>query len=293
MVPGLHPVRLTVVDKNYCSDILNRQISYFPAPATVIVQPSSFVGCIPGEITFDNQSFPLDESYQIEWDFGDGDTALNVISPTHVYTVPGWYTVRLAITSPIGCFVADTFENLIRVVPSPVADFTFSPSQVTNLEPEVTFTDLSKEVERWFWRFDRYGTSNDQNPVFSFPDTGLMRVLLVVTHPEGCKDTLVKFIDVLPEIRWFMPNAFTPNGDGSNEGFLGKGFLLGASDFTMTIWNRWGELVFETKDPNEAWNGRAQQSGGVSPAGVYVYRVTFTGPRGQQFEYKGFATLVR
>ena len=90
-----------------------------------------------------------------------------------------------------------------------------------------------------------------------------------------------------------MPNAFTPNGDGSNDGFFGKGIMNGVTDFTMTIWNRWGELVFETDDPAEPWNGRAQQSGGVSPAGVYIYRVTFTEPRGDKHDYKGFATLVR
>jgi hypothetical protein len=60
----------------------------------------------------------------------------------------------------------------------------------------------------------------------------------------------------------------------------------------MSIWNRWGEMVFETADPTEGWDGRSIHTGGISPAGVYVYLVTFTGPRGESFEYKGFATLV-
>ena len=90
-----------------------------------------------------------------------------------------------------------------------------------------------------------------------------------------------------------MPNAFTPNADGKNEGFLGKGFLEGATGFNMSIWNRWGEKVFETSDPTEAWNGRQNNTGGMSDPGVYVYVVTFTGPRGENHEYKGYATLIR
>lgn len=292
-IPGEHPVRLIATDSNNCRDVIVKPIQYLPAPQYIIVQPSSFIGCAPGTITFTNLSVPIDSTYNIVWHFGNGDSIVNVISPTYTYNEPGLFTVSVAITSPIGCFASDTFTNLIRVVPSPTADFSYNPEKVSNIAPTVTFTDNSLDADRWFWQFDRFGTSNQINPVFTFPDTGLMRVLLVVTHPEGCKDTLVKFIDVAPEITWFMPNAFTPNGDGVNDGFYGKGFLEGIQNFNMTIWNRWGELVFETSNPSESWSGRAQQTGGMSPAGVYVYTVSFTGPRGQKFEYRGYATLVR
>lgn len=293
LVPGLHPVRLKVSDQNGCIDTEVKQVPYFPAPQYVIIEPDSYVGCVPGVITFQNLSTPIDSTYKIVWDFGDGSILSNVISPMHTYNAPGLFNVSVAITSPIGCYVTDTFPDLIRVVPSPEANFTYSPDQPSNIEPLVTFTDLSKDADRWFWQFDRFGTTNTRNPAFSFPDTGLMRVLLVVTHPQGCKDSMLQLIDVRPEIRWFMPNAFSPNGDGTNDGFFGKGYMEGVGDFTMTIWNRWGELVFETNNPNDQWNGRAQNTGGNSPAGVYVYRVTFTAPRGEKKEFKGFATLVR
>ena len=292
-VPGVHTVRLNVTDGDGCRDVAVKEVRYLPAPAYIIVRPSSFLGCVPGEITFENLSVPIDSTYHIVWDFGDGAMISDVISPSHVYDSAGVFTVSVAITSPIGCYVADTFPDLIRVLPSPIADFTYSPNEVTNLSPTVSFENLSVGADRYFWQLDRFATSNEENPVFSFPDTGLMRVLLVVTHPQGCKDSVSQYIDVKPEIRWFMPNAFTPNGDPNNEGFLGKGFIQGMTNFKMTIWNRWGELVFESTDPYEAWNGRARQTGGPSPAGVYVYRVTFDGPRKTTFEYKGFATLIR
>ena len=90
-----------------------------------------------------------------------------------------------------------------------------------------------------------------------------------------------------------MPNAFTPNGDGKNDDFFGKGVLNGATNFKMSIWNRWGELVYETTNPNDKWNGEKRNTSGMSPEGVYVYIVTFTGPRGEANVFKGFATLVR
>ena len=90
-----------------------------------------------------------------------------------------------------------------------------------------------------------------------------------------------------------LPNAFTPNSDGSNDDFRGKGMLDGATNFTFTIWNRWGEVLFQTNNPEQAWNGRKNNTGKLSPNGVYVCIVTFDGPRGEPFEYKGLATLIR
>lgn len=292
--PGSHPVRLRVSDTNKCSDDTVRIIPWYPAPPIIIIQPNTFLGCTPANIFFDNLSFPIDSTYHIEWDFGDGSTLENVISPWHLYTEPGVYDIKIAITSPIGCMVADSFLNFIRVEPSPVADFEMNPDKdLTNFNSTVQFTDKSTGAAHWNWQLDRFKTTIEQNPLYTFPDTGLMKIRLIVTHPKGCKDSLIKYLDIRPVVLWHMPNAFTPNGDGLNDGFFGKGYLEGATNFRMTIWNRWGELIFETTDPNEDWNGRDKGTGGMSPAGVYVYIVTFTGPRGEPFEFKGYATLVK
>lgn len=292
--PGSHPVQLRVFDRNNCSDVATKIVNWFPVPPLIIIQPSKFLGCSPAEIFFNNLSEPIDSTYTIVWDFGDGKIESGVISPTHRYEEPGTYTVSVAITSPIGCYTTDTFPKLIRVEPSPTADFIFTPdSLLSTFNNTVQFTDLSTGANRWHWEFDKYGTTTQRNPTFTFPDTGLMKVTLVATHPQGCKDSISKYLDFVPVIYWHMPNAFTPNGDGQNDGFLGKGFLEGISDFNMTIWNRWGELVYESNDPSDEWNGRQMNTGGMSPDGVYVYLVTFTGPRGQPYQLKGYATLLR
>ncbi|MEZ4986641.1 MAG: gliding motility-associated C-terminal domain-containing protein [Saprospiraceae bacterium] len=115
----------------------------------------------------------------------------------------------------------------------------------------------------------------------------------IVFHPSGCTDTATALIDIFPDIRYFIPNAFTPNGDGSNDFFVGKGIVSGIQDFHFRIWNRWGEPVFETEDPFSGWNGRKNNTGQEMPAGVYLVVVTFRDPRGEPYEIKGFATLVR
>ncbi|MFN4081071.1 MAG: PKD domain-containing protein [Saprospiraceae bacterium] len=291
-VPGNHTVTLTVTDKNNCVARRQKTITWFPVPPLLIVRPNSFLGCQPAEVTFAILSSPVDESYEIVWDMGDGTIIRNELRPTHVYTETGRYSVSLKLVSPIGCETEAVFTNIVRVEPSPVADFSFSPSELTVLDNTAAFTDLSQGADRWYWRFDRFGTSNQQNPVFAFPDTGLVTITQIVTHPRGCQDSISKTIDVRPIIFWHMPNAFTPNGDGKNEGFRGKGFLFGVADFQMSIWNRWGEMLFETRDPDQAWDGRIRNSGKMAPPGVYVYLVTFTGPRGQRYEYKGYATIV-
>ncbi len=290
--PADFPVTLQVTDINQCTDEVTKRVTYFPVPALIVVEPNSFDGCAPAEIFFNNLSSPINESYDISWSFGDGGTSSD-ISPWYVYQDPGSYDVTLRIVSPIGCETSRDFNALISVQESPAAGFSYSPEQPSNLFPDVDFTDESELANRWFWDFGTGATSLQRSPSYSFPDTGLYQVKQIVTHPNGCTDTLIRPVDVIPEIRYYLPNAFTPNMDSVNDEYRGTGFLIGADNFTMTIWNRWGEVVFQTSNPDEGWNGRKNNSGSEAPNGVYVVLVTFTGPRGERYEMKEFATLIR
>ncbi len=290
--PGTLPVKLGVKDINGCSHDTIKNVRYFPVPALIVVAPSEFIGCQPARITFVNLSFPIDTTYKILWDFGDGKTGRG-ISPTHIYNDLGLFTVSLQITSPIGCRTDTVYPNLISVLASPVAGFEYSPQQPTNLEPDVQFTDKSVGAVKWKWIFGNQGSSTDQSPFFSFPDTGVHEIVQIVYHQSGCPDTLIKRIDVIPEVKYHLPNAFTPNGDGVNDYFRGAGILDGATGFSMTIWNRYGEKLFETDDPKAEWNGRKNNTGNISPQGVYIVVVNYTDPRGKQVELKGFATLLK
>lgn len=290
--PGDIPVTLTVTDNNECRESITLPLAYFPVPSLIVIAPSAFNGCAPANIFFDNLSFPIDETYDIRWDFGDGGGS-DQISPFYTYEQDGVYTVAVDITSPIGCTTDTVFHDLITVLPSPVAGFRFEPDEPSNIEPEVQFFDQSEGAIARRYEFSTGYTTNVANPTYTFPDTGRYEVLQLVTHPSGCTDTLVQIVDVKPDVRYYLPNAFTPNEDSLNDLYLGKGVLQGIRNFSMTIWSRWGELLFETNNPDEGWNGRKFNAGSPLPNGVYVVIVKFIGPRGEDFEFKHFATLIR
>ncbi|MEZ5058141.1 MAG: PKD domain-containing protein [Saprospiraceae bacterium] len=290
--PGNLPVNLTVIDENGCEDEISKLVSYFPVPNLIIISPSDFIGCNPGKIFFNNLSFPIDETYQIRWDFGDGNFS-DEISPTHIFNTDGIFDVKVDITSPIGCRTDTTFANLIEIQASPVADFNFSPSYLSRLNNTVYFTDQSLNSIAREWLFDNETRTTELNPVVTFRDTGLHEVRLVVRHEQGCKDTLYRYLDVIPDVTFFLPTAFSPNNDSQNDEFTGVGIMDGVKEFQLNIWNRWGELIFQTTDPREGWNGLKNNSGRAVPAGVYVVQVKYKEPRGKLVEQQGTVTVVR
>ncbi len=290
--PGIFPVSLRVRDGNGCEDDTTQVITYQPAPRDVIIAPSTYHGCIPARIFFNNLSTPIDSTYTFEWDFGDG-TGDSVQSPIHVFDQEGLYSVGIKITSPIGCEASNYFPNWIQVKPSPKADFSYEPKEIIGPDVPIRFQDLSSDAVRWYWNFDSLATTQLQNPVYAFQDTGRHIVYLRVVHPNGCVDTTQRLIDVIPDVRLYMPNAFTPNQDTRNDIFIGKGHLDGVKNYRFVIWNRWGEKVFETTDTALGWDGRIRGSGRPAPPGVYVYVVSYTEPRGKPVVRRGFATLIR
>lgn len=289
---GVFDVRLIVRDKNNCTDDTVQQVTWYPLPPLLIVEPNNEDGCSPVSVTFQNLSFPVDSTYTILWDFGDGNGGTEV-SPTHLYEQVGIFDVSLDITSPIGCTSSAFFPELIDIRESPVAGFDYSPKTLSTLQSSVDFTDLSQNGQYWLWEFDQFGTSYEREPSFTFPDSGRMVVKQYVSRENGCVDTALAILDIVPEIRYFLPNAFSPNQDATNEEFRAAGLFEGITNYEMTIWNRWGEMVFKTSEPMRGWNGLRMNTGDALPAGVYVYLVTFKGPRGRDYTYEGFATLLR
>lgn len=285
---GSYEVALEIRDFNNCVSTHEQIIDWFPAPIIQIGQ-SLYEGCSPYTVQITNNSYPIN-GYSLEWDMGDG-TSSTVASPTHTYSDIAAYTLSLTVTSPTGCVGSQVFDNLVVVNPNPEADFTFSPTQATSLDPTIQFQDASNSAIAWQWGFGTEATSFEQNPTHTFADTGYFDVMLVATHPTGCQDTTWKVIDIAPVFTYYLPNAFTPNDDGTNDGFKGIGTTMNFQHFDMKIFNRWGELVFETSDPFEAWDGK--KNGKWVKNGVYVCLVKLEGPRGKPYTYKSLVTVVR
>jgi len=291
--PGSFSVEYSLTDALGCVETTIDTVTWFPVPPLIIFEPSAEIGCPPLPVTFTNLSTPIDQTYQIDWDFGDG-TIGQGFQPNHVYTEPGIYTITVDITSPIGCFTTDTFLNRINVDSVPVANFTFDPVEgVSNFNPTVQFNEDTYKIVEWEWLMGDGTRLLGPNPMHTYQDTGMFEVTLIGTHFFGCVDSITQIVDVEPQATFFLPNAFTPNEDNLNEEFQAAGFFRGITDFSIRIFNRYGELMYVSTDPGFSWNGRRNNVGRMSQNGVYTYVMRYMGPRGQMIESQGFVTLVR
>ncbi len=292
--PGVKYIDLEILDGKGCKDKITKSINWYPVPPFLNILPSNFNGCTPARINFLNLSSPIDSTYNIIWNFGDGTSdSNNIVSPDHTYLNPGIYTISIKVKSPIGCKASANFADYIQVRPGITANFDYAPTEITNINPMVSFFDKSDKAISWQWIFNNNKVSFLENPTYTFRDTGLQKILLKVVNEYACSDTIEKVLDVVPTVTYFLPNAFTPNNDATNDLFLGKGITEGIKDFGLLIYTRWGEKIFETKDPYQGWNGQFFNTGSMSPEGVYIYLLKYREPRGKMIEQKGFVTLLK
>ena len=291
---------VTLTDNSGCSGSDQIVVTVSPIPV-VNFSASSLLGCSPLSVTFTDKTTPLSANNAYSWNFGDTNSTSNTSSgsmPTHIYKNKGNYNVSLQVTTGDKCANDTVFNNLIKVNSSPIANFTYSPPNPSNFDPQVTFTDLSKgDVHQWLWNFnDQASTdniSNDQNPVHDFSTARHFHVNLFVSDDNGCKDSIIKDVYVMAVYTFYSPNAFTPNDDGINDGFRGVGLGIDEKSYEFYVFDRWGELIFKTNDLNDSWNGKAQKGSTICSLGIYSWMVRFNDLEGKNHEYIGKVVLMR
>lgn len=267
---GDHPVYL-VGSYDVCSDTVFSNVFVYAEP-TINFQYANTLQCAPSTAVFINLS-TSDTPPIYAWDFGDGGTSA-AFSPSHVYYDVGSYSVGLTMITTSGCI--DTLymlqQDLVVVNPSPVAGFIVSPDRIDICNAEVRFIDQSSGASEYFYFFDQNSfLSQESDFVHTYVNTGTDFPLQVVTNEFGCSDSIRSTVFVEP-FSLYIPNSFIPDDDGLNDSFEPiTDFEILEWDFQ--IYNRWGEMVFQTSEYGREWDGTF--AGKRCQDGLYAYVLSY------------------
>ena len=291
-------VQLIATSVNNCKDTLIVFINIYPKPEfTIIANPDS--GCTALKVLFPN--IVGVSAYQ--WNFGDGTSSMVGNTSNTFYnnsTTDKTFTVQLIATNNYGC--KDTSTKVIKVFAKPVALFQANPTTVFIPTNPVNCTNLSTGAISYFWNFGDFTNSTLVNPSHLYLNAGFYQITLIATNVHGCKDTfeLPSKITALLESDIEIPNAFSPNPNGSNGGAFGVNdlnndvfhpVLKGIEKYELNIFSRWGELLFVSKDVNIGWDG--YYKGKLCTSDVYVWKIIATTIDGKKINKAGDVFLLR
>jgi gliding motility-associated-like protein len=252
-------------------------------PNTLFTGGDSECDLVNATFTADDINNPAYYNASFQWNFGNGAIENSRDLASYSYTNTGCYDVSYTITDSIGCVSSDTLFDAVCVYENPTADFSYSPQVIDLLNPQVEFEDESTgDNLTYAWSFENSVTpasSSLINPIIYFPaesEATYIACLTVVENNTTCTSSICKEVIIGGVLFFYIPNAFTPNDDGVNETF--KPSILGADieDYTFMIFDRWGELVFESQNLTNGWDGHYKTS--EVKQDIYVWKVRFYDP---------------
>ena len=284
---GTYNIRLRLTDTNFCNAPIDTSKKLSIANTVRAGVQTASSGCAPYYAVFTNTTI-AGENYT--WIFGDGTTSTDA-NPIHLYTVPKVYTITLIARNVGTCNKTDTLVFQITISSPPVAGFDFSPNPPQENTP-VDFINTSTNADWFIWHFgdgDSLEINNTNSVQHNYNQTKVFNACLYAYNKSGCPDTVCKPVAarVLPLLD--VPNAFTPNNDGANDKVFVRGF--GIVSMLWRIYNRWGTLVYESRDKNQGWDGRYK--GSPQPMEVYHYTLDVIYYDNNTFQKKGDITLIR
>ena len=284
---GAYPITLTISEHG-CTKSFTDTVYVYPKPYAHFGLTQS-IGCLLYAVQFIDSSI-ADTPLSYEWDFGNGLTSA-LKNPSTIYQALGKYNIDLIITTQHGCKDTVQLPDSLSVYPTPIAGFTVYPRDTNVFYPYATMIDRSQfavgcEV---FWGD---GTSStDCDTIHHYASAGgLYTIMQVVVNEFGCYDTAYSTVDIFPQYLFWVPNAFTPSGNGLNDVF--KPVIAGVHRYKFLIFDRWGEKVFEAIDLNDGWDG--YYKGKLCTNDVFVYKIYFIDDVDNvPHQYMGRVTLVR
>lgn len=283
--PGNYSVRLVMIDTNACNspDTFIQQVNIEQIYVNAGFNPPP-TACEKTSIDFTNTSQNASDYF---WDFGDGNTS-TATNPSHTYQQAGTYTVRLRASNPQTCNQVDSIVHSLNIATTPLAAF-----KVTPINPEVNtpydFHNESQGATSYHWDFGDGQQSDEMNPSHAYGKSGEYNVCLTVTNAYGCQDKTCKRLRAEVHSLVDVPTGFSPNGDGTNDILYVRGYNIATMVFK--IYNRWGNLVFESTDINHGWDGTYKGQPQEMEVYGYVLDVVFTD--GSTAKKKGNITLLR
>lgn len=254
------------------------QVNVVVNPLPIIsFTPDVINGCVPLIVNFTNTTA---NSSNCVWTLSNGTvlTGCGIISST--FNQAGCYNVTLSATSN-GCSNTFTANNLICVEEVPVASFSATPSVISEFNPLVNFTNNSIGASNYIWNFgDNSIVSTQMNPSYDYSAAGVgsYLVTLIASSPFGCSDTTYSTIQFNDQLIYYIPNTFTPDNDNFNQTFkpiFTSGF--DPYDYTLLIFNRWGETIFESHNSEIGWDGTYGNNSEIQMVqeGSYVWKIEF------------------
>ena len=283
---GTYTIALVVRDPAACNptDTFRQTVKIQNARViSKFILPDSF--CLSANNSvFISQSI---NASSVLWIFGDGETSTQP-NPSHSYTASGSYTVKLIALNPATCNKRDSMQQTVKVQSPPEAAFVFAPID-GEVNIPTTFDNRSSRATSYSWTFGDSTGSTEMNPIHQYKRTGLYTVCLTAFSPTGCADTFCRQVPAEVRVACDVPNAFSPNGDGENDILFVRGGAI--TSLRFRVFNRWGQLVFESTSLQNGWDGTF--NGAPQEADAYAYMLSATFIDGNTFQKNGNVTLLR
>ncbi len=282
----------TVTDACNLSDIDSISVHTYNIPS-IDFEADVTQGCEPLAVTFTETS--SNSAYSYEWHFGNNNENNLSFSQTitHVFENYGVYDVGLTVTTDKGCITSVVKKKFIDVFRKPKAKFNTSQEYISIINPTIYFNNLSAYASSYIWSFGDGDSSNLAEPVHKYSQIKDYLIGLIAVTSEGCKDTVYSKILVDDKFTMYVPTAFSPDNDGINDVFMCKAHGVDNDNFNLKIYNRWGKIIWETNDINEAWDGTKMNTKRVVEAGVYIWLITTRSFSGVEYQRSGKVTLIK
>lgn len=267
---------LTVNDN--CGNSIMDTVFVFVGEIPVFQIPTDTLkGCAPFEAIF---SSGLDTSqFDFIWNFGLDNLSLDA-EPTFIFEESGTHVVELDVVSNLGCVNVEPGFQTVIVYPSPEIDILVEPLSTSIAEPDVQFDDLASGNISWNWTFGDGSESSSNSVLHTYADTGVFVVNYEISNSFGCLDSSSLLVTILPSFELVIPNAFSPSANADGNGSYDKygstndvffPFTDFVKEFNMKIFNRWGELIFESFDLSVGWDGTYKSN--PASQDVYIYQI--------------------